>query len=158
MRAFVVRPTHTPPFPGMLLFQEALGVNAQIRGVAERWAREGFFVIAPELFHRVAPGYEATTLDMNVIMPMIKTLTIDGMVADIRAAYDWLARQTVVDGHDIVALGFCMGVARRISPTASCRSPRRCRTTARASPIDWTTPRTSRARSSSTSVAATRSS
>lgn len=109
MRAFVVRPSHTPPYPGMLLFQEALGVNAQIRGVAERWAREGFLVIAPELFHRTAPGYEATTLDMNVIMPMIKTLTIDGMIADIHAAYDWLVRQTVVDSRDIVTLGFCMG-------------------------------------------------
>jgi len=44
MSAFVARPestgtTHSAP--GLLLFQEAYGVNTHIRDVAERLAREG---------------------------------------------------------------------------------------------------------------------
>jgi carboxymethylenebutenolidase len=108
MRAFIARPSRATR-AGLLLFQEALGVNAQIRGVADRWAGEGFLVIAPELFHRTAPGYERSALDMAELMPMIKALTIDGMIADIRASCDWMAAQKGVDPKRIAALGFCMG-------------------------------------------------
>ncbi|HJQ21021.1 MAG TPA: dienelactone hydrolase family protein [Gemmatimonadaceae bacterium] len=109
MRAFVARPRARGNGAGLLLFQEALGVNAQLRRVAERWAGEGYVVAAPELFHRVAPGYERSKLDMAELMPMIKTLTVDGMVADARAAFDWMTKEKGVDAKRIAALGFCMG-------------------------------------------------
>src|ERR1700759_930115 len=55
MDAFVAQPTGNEQRPGLMLFQEAFGVNFHIRDVAERFAREGLTVIAPELFHRTAP-------------------------------------------------------------------------------------------------------
>jgi carboxymethylenebutenolidase len=109
MRAFVARPDGPGPHPGLLVFQEALGVNAQIRGVAERWAREGYVAIAPEMFHRVAPGFEESVLDMGVLMPLLKSLTTDGLAADARAAHAWLAARDDVDASRIAAVGFCMG-------------------------------------------------
>jgi carboxymethylenebutenolidase len=109
MRAFVARPDGPGPHPGLLVFQEALGVNAQIRGVAERWAREGYVAIAPELFHRVAPGFEESVLDMGVLMPLIKSITTEGLAADARAAHAWLAARDDVDASRIAAVGFCMG-------------------------------------------------
>ena len=56
MRAWVAKPEGTPA-RGLLVFQEAFGVNAHIRDVTERFARAGFLAIAPELFHRTAPGF-----------------------------------------------------------------------------------------------------
>ena len=109
MRAYVVRPEGEGPHPGMLLFQEALGVAAQLRDVAARLAAEGFVVIAPELFHRTAPGFELDTLDMAVLMPLIRSVTAHGMLADARAAHAWLAAQPDVDAARVAALGFCMG-------------------------------------------------
>jgi len=109
MRGFVARPPGKGPHPGLLLFQEALGVNDQIRGVARRWAGEGYVVVAPELFHRFAPGFERDVLDMNELMPMIRQLTIDAMVADVKAAHAWMSSQKDVDTKRIAALGFCMG-------------------------------------------------
>jgi carboxymethylenebutenolidase len=109
MRAFVARPDRPGPHPGLLVFQEALGVNAQIRGVAERWAAEGYVAIAPELFHRVAPGFEASVLDMGVLMPLIKSVTTEGLAADARAAHAWLVARDDVDAARIAAVGFCMG-------------------------------------------------
>jgi carboxymethylenebutenolidase len=109
MRAWVVLPPGDGPHPGMLLFQEALGVGPQLRGVAARWAGRGFAVIAPELYHRTAPGFELETLDMAVLMPLIRSVTAEGMVADARAAHAWLAARPEVDVTRVVALGFCMG-------------------------------------------------
>jgi carboxymethylenebutenolidase len=109
MRAFVARPAGTGPHPAIMIFQEALGVNAHLRGVAQRYADEGFVAIAPELFHREAPGFEADTLVMDVVMPLIRALTVDGLIADARATHEWLAAQPDVAPSKIAAVGFCMG-------------------------------------------------
>jgi carboxymethylenebutenolidase len=109
MRAYVARPEGEGPHPGLLLFQEALGVAAQLRDVAARLAGEGFVVVAPELYHRTAPGFELDTLDMAVLMPLIRSVTADGMLADARAAHAWLIARPEVDAARVAALGFCMG-------------------------------------------------
>lgn len=109
MGAYVARPSGRGPHPALVLFQEALGVNAQLRGVADRWAAEGFVVVAPELFHRFAPGYERERIDMAELMPMVQQLTIAGMEADAAAAFHWLGDRDEVDASRICALGFCMG-------------------------------------------------
>jgi len=109
MSAYVAQPRGSGPFPAMLVFQEALGVNAQIRGVADRYAALGFVAVAPDLFHRFSPGFETQTFDRDAIMPMIGKLTIDGMVADVVATYHWAANQKSIRSDKIAAVGFCMG-------------------------------------------------
>jgi dienelactone hydrolase len=36
----------------LIVLQEAFGVNDHIRSLVEMFAREGFYAVAPELFHR----------------------------------------------------------------------------------------------------------
>ena len=60
MRAWVARPKEKGANPGLLVFQEAFGVNAHIRDIAGRFAREGFVAVAPELFHRTGAGCRNT--------------------------------------------------------------------------------------------------
>ena len=55
MPAYVARPEGDGAHPGLLVFQEAFGVNAHIRDVTERFAREGYVALAPALFHRTDP-------------------------------------------------------------------------------------------------------
>ena len=75
----------------MLVFQEAFGVNAHIRDVTQRIAREGYVAIAPELFHRsAAPGLEVRYDDFPSAMPHMKALTEQGLADDVRASYEWL--------------------------------------------------------------------
>ncbi|MFY9730304.1 MAG: dienelactone hydrolase family protein [Candidatus Acidiferrales bacterium] len=110
MQAFVARPEEKGPFPGMLVFQEAFGVNAHIRDVAQRIAREGYVAIAPELFHRsAAPGLEVRYDDFPSAMPHMKALTEQGLSDDVRACYDWLRDSSHVTPERIGSIGFCMG-------------------------------------------------
>ena len=67
MNAFVATPGGDARRPGLLVFQEAFGVNAHIRDVAERFARQGYVAIAPELFHRTAPGFEGAYNDFPIL-------------------------------------------------------------------------------------------
>jgi len=109
MGAYVASPAVAKRSPGMILVPEALGVNEQMRGLADRWAREGFVAICPDVFHRTSPGFESEQLDMNVLMPLIRSMTSDGMISDVRACFDWLRAQADVDDTKICAVGFCLG-------------------------------------------------
>lgn len=109
MNAYVSLPSTDGPHPGILVLQEALGVNSQLRGVADRYASLGFVAIAPDLFHRTKPGYEADTLVMDEIMPLIQSLTPAGMISDVRAAFEWLTTPGGVSAVQTAAVGYCMG-------------------------------------------------
>jgi len=110
MQAFVARPEEKGSFPGMLVFQEAFGVNAHIRDVTQRIAREGYVAIAPELFHRsAAPGFEGRYNDFPSVVPHMKALTEQGLSDDVRASYEWLRDSTHVVPDRIGSIGFCMG-------------------------------------------------
>ena len=108
MRAWVARPKEEGPRPGLLVFQEAFGVNAHIRDIAGRFAREGFVAVAPELFHRTGAGFEGRYDDFPTTVPHMKALTDASMAADLRAAHDWL-RGSIGADIPIFAIGYCMG-------------------------------------------------
>jgi carboxymethylenebutenolidase len=109
MNAFVARPAAPGKYPGMLVFQEAFGVNAHIRDVTERIAGEGYVAIAPELYHRTAPGFEGRYDDFPSVMPHARAVTDAGASDDIRAAFNWLQKDSQVVGDRIASIGFCMG-------------------------------------------------
>lgn len=105
MKAYVSRPASAPR-GGLIVFQEAFGVNPHIRDVTDRFAKEGYLCIAPELFHRTAPGLEAGYTDFPAVMPHMQAITNAGLEADIRAAHGWLKD---AGSKSISAVGYCMG-------------------------------------------------
>ncbi len=107
MAAYFARPKGAGARPGLLLLQEAFGVNAWIRGVADRFAREGYSVLAPELFHRTGPGFEGRYDDFPAAREHLQALTVEGLSADLRAAHAWLEANG--SAGDASAVGFCMG-------------------------------------------------
>ena len=119
MNAYVARPAQESRAPGLLVFQEAFGVNAHIRSIADRFAALGFIAIAPELFHRSAPGFEGSYTDFASVMPHMEALTQEGMEADVDAAHSWLAGQSGADAARIASIGFCLG--GRVSYLANAR-------------------------------------
>ena len=108
MRAYVARPAKPGKSVGLIVGQEAFGVNAHIRDVTERFAREGYIAIAPELFHRTVSGFEGRYDDFQTVIPHMRAMTDAGNEADLRAAYEWL---TANHGArlPVGAVGFCMG-------------------------------------------------
>jgi carboxymethylenebutenolidase len=108
MRAWVARPKEQGANPGLLVFQEAFGVNAHIRDIAGRFAREGFLTVAPELFHRTGAGFDGRYDDFPSVVPHMKALNDASMGADLRAAHDWV-RGSIGAELPIFAIGYCMG-------------------------------------------------
>lgn len=109
MDAYCARPQGGGRRPGLLVLQEAFGVTAHIRDVADRFAREGFVALAPELFHRTAPGFEGPYGDFAAVRPHYEAVTTQTLSADLTAAHGWLSDRGGVAAGDVAAIGFCMG-------------------------------------------------
>lgn len=110
MGAFLARPTDATPRPGVIVWMEIFGVNAHIRDVTERVAREGYVALAPDFFHRSFPGLDVgyDERGMEVGMKGLTALDADEMIADARAAVTQLRALPGCTGK-LGAMGFCIG-------------------------------------------------
>ena len=92
----------------MVVIQEWWGLNDQICGVADRFARAGFNALAVDLFQgRVTQKPDEASHLMN-------GLDFPGAThQDIRGAVDYLRR--LDGGGKVAAMGFCMGGALTIA-------------------------------------------
>lgn len=109
-QAYLAKPTDQTPTQAIIVFQEAFGVNAHIRDVTERFARQGFIAIAPELYHRTAPtGFECAYTEFAIAKPHFDAITESSIEGDAKACFDYLASQNGVARDQISCIGFCMG-------------------------------------------------
>jgi carboxymethylenebutenolidase len=77
--------------------------------VTDRLAAEGYVAIAPELFHRTAPGFEGDYENFQAVQPHVKAVTAENAEQDLRAAYHWLQSCPYARPDDVSSVGFCMG-------------------------------------------------
>lgn len=105
MALFAARPGRAGA-PGLLVFQEAYGVNDHIQGLCEAFAREGWLAIVPDLYHRTAPGFTCPYDDLAQARPHMQAMTDAGIRADQSAAFAWLEAQGCAS---VAAIGYCMG-------------------------------------------------
>ena len=94
---------------GVVVLQEIFGVNSHIREVADGYAAQGYFVVAPSTFHRVKPGVELgyTEPDMTEGMALkaaVEALPAPGVLADIQTAIRHAAQ-----GGKVGIVGYCWG-------------------------------------------------
>jgi carboxymethylenebutenolidase len=123
MPAYLARPAGPAPRPGVIVFQEAFGVNRHIRDVAERLARAGYAALAPALFHRTDAAFEGAYGDFGAVRPHMQALTDAGLAADARAAHGWPTADDGGRAPAVGAVGFCMG--GRVSLLADAELPLR---------------------------------
>jgi len=100
----------TTKLPAIILLQEAFGVNSHMRLVADNFAKDGYVVICPELFHHTAKKGETFSYnDFPAVMPHYSALTNEGLTADLQACYKWLTEQQSVDSSKVFSIGYCLG-------------------------------------------------
>jgi len=123
LSAYVAQPAGQP-LAALVVIQEIFGVNAHIRSVADSFANDGFFAVAPAIFDRIKPGIELgyEGADMQTAMSLIPKLNPDQSVIDIGAAIDYAAKTT---GKKVGVVGYCFGgtlawlSATRLHPAAA---------------------------------------
>jgi carboxymethylenebutenolidase len=128
MGAYLARavPDDPRPFPAVIVFMEIFGINPHIRSVVDRIAAEGYVVIAPDYYHRTAPGMELNydQEGMQKGFGEAKQLTADQLLEDARATMDYLRTRDDVRGDRIGVVGFCVGgsIAFLVASTGETRA------------------------------------
>lgn len=108
MDCYVAIPDGNGRFPAIILLQEAFGVNNHIRNIAERLCKEGYAVIAPDLFHRIERRLQVSYTDFEKVRPLFQKLNYEGFIADVKACYEWAQGQSFITDK-VGSIGFCMG-------------------------------------------------
>jgi carboxymethylenebutenolidase len=103
--------------PGVLVLQEYWGLVGHITDVADRLAAQGFFALAPDLYH----GDVAKSPDEA--RKLMMALDIAEAAKDLKGAADYLAGIQSVQPKQIAAIGFCMG--GQLALYAACEFPDR---------------------------------
>jgi carboxymethylenebutenolidase len=106
---YVAFPEGPGDYPALFVLQEGFGVNHHIRNMAERFCKEGYAVVSPDLFHRTARRLQGSYTDFSTIMPHFQAITREGLTADLKASYDWLQQQDNIVKDKIGSVGFCLG-------------------------------------------------
>jgi len=97
---FLALPAHEPPWPGIVVIMEGMGITAQLLRVCERLAHEGFAVAAPDLFWRFGGSNPEAG----------GTPYRDLRIADGRAdIVETVARLRALGAEKVGITGFCMG-------------------------------------------------
>ena len=105
LEAYLARPEGEGPFPGVVIIHEALGLNDNIKDIAQRFTHEGYVALAVDLF---ANRNRAVCM-ARIIGGMLRGSPDRFGVPDLKAALGVLAEQPSVDRERLGAIGFCMG-------------------------------------------------
>jgi carboxymethylenebutenolidase len=112
VQGYLAEPGQAVGAPGIVVIQEWWGINAQIRGVADRFASAGYATLVPDLFRG------KSTVEAAEAQHLMSGLNFaDAASQDVRGAVQFLKAR----GGKVGVTGFCMGGA--LTLLAMCAAP-----------------------------------
>jgi carboxymethylenebutenolidase len=106
LKAYVAHPAGGGPRPAVIVVQEWWGLNDNIKDIARRFADEGYFAIAPDLYSR--QGHKVAS-DPNTAAQLMGGLNKPDGVQDLQSTIQWLRAQKETRAGKIGVTGYCMG-------------------------------------------------
>src|SRR5487761_1675419 len=98
MTTFVVRPDGDGPFPVTVVFMDGVGYREQVKENARRFAADGYYCVAPDLFHRSGER-----------LSIARSVKPELVVADTEAIFQAIDSDPAAGLGAKVCVGYCMG-------------------------------------------------
>ena len=106
--AYRAMPAAGKNLPVLLVIQEIFGVHEHIKDVCRRYAKQGYYAIAPEMFAR--QGDVSKMTDINTILSEVVSKVPDAQVmADLDATLAYARASGSVDAARAGIVGYCWG-------------------------------------------------
>jgi len=109
---YLAQPDDQDRHPAIVVIQEWWGLVPHIKDVAERFAREGFIALAPDLYHGQA------TTEPDEARKLAMALDRARAVQEITAAARYLQGMNLVQPKKVGVVGWCMGGGLALSTAA----------------------------------------
>ncbi|MFN4239037.1 MAG: dienelactone hydrolase family protein [Erythrobacter cryptus] len=107
--AYLARPEGTPR-AAIIVIQEIFGVNPGIRRKCDKLAAEGYLALAPDLFWRLQPGFEADPdieAEFQTALEMMGRFDQDLAIRDLEACIHHIRRTLGI--AKVGCVGYCLG-------------------------------------------------
>jgi carboxymethylenebutenolidase len=106
LKGYAAAPPEPGPHPGLVLIPDVRGLAEHYRDVARRFAAEGFFTLAVDVYSREgAPDLP----DMAAVTRVLRSLPDRRVLDDLASAVRVVAARPEVGGRPVGITGFCMG-------------------------------------------------
>jgi carboxymethylenebutenolidase len=115
MTVFVVHPDGDGRYPVAVLYMDGVGYREQVKENARRFAADGYYCVAPDLFYRAG---EKLTFDLSQmgdegfrerLMRIVSSVRPEMVVADTEAIFAAIADDPAAAPGPKVCVGYCMG-------------------------------------------------
>ena len=108
MTGYAYLPEGDGPHPAVIVIQEVFGVDDHIKDVASRFAAEGYYAVAPDLFYREGAGLKVAYDNRDEAFRLRATTTPDGITADLNALVAHLQSDARANSS-VGIVGYCFG-------------------------------------------------
>jgi carboxymethylenebutenolidase len=114
---YEARPAAGKDHPIIVVISEIWGVHEYIKDTTRRFAKAGYYAIAPELF--VREGGVGHMTNVQEILKIVLSQKREQTLGDIAAAVDWAQRRPNVKADRVGVTGFCWGGSTTIQVAAT---------------------------------------
>jgi carboxymethylenebutenolidase len=105
--AYRAMPAKGGAFPTVLVVQEIFGVHEHIKDICRRFAKLGYFAIAPEMYAR--QGDVSKLKEIQEIIPIVTKVPDKQVMSDLDAAVAYAKSTGKADTAKLAITGFCWG-------------------------------------------------
>ena len=105
--AYYAAPEKAGRYPVILVVQEIFGVHEHIKDVCRRFAKLGYFAVAPELYAR--QGDVSGLTDIAAIRQVVDKVPDAQVMSDLDAAAAWAGKHAKGNADKLGITGFCWG-------------------------------------------------
>lgn len=110
---YLAQPDDAGAHPAVIVIQEWWGLDDHIKSIADRFAREGFVALAPDLYH----GSFATEPDEA--RKLVMNMNREQAIKDLTGAVKCVQGMSEVAPKKVGCIGFCMGGAMTLALAAA---------------------------------------
>lgn len=112
----VLHPEGSGPWPGVIVYMDAIGMRPAMIEIAERIANDGYYVLLPDLFYRVefdaslgARIFSDPAARNDLMTRVIPSASPTNVMSDAEALLAHMAARPEVRHEPIGITGYCMG-------------------------------------------------
>jgi len=107
MPVYEARPALGPAAPIVICISEIWGVHEWIRDVTRRFAKAGYYAVAPELFKR--EGGVGHIANIQEILKIVFAVPLKQMLGDVTATIDWAKKRPGARADRVGVTAWCWG-------------------------------------------------
>jgi carboxymethylenebutenolidase len=106
--AYRAMPAKGKNFPVVLVVQEIFGVHEHIKDLCRRFAKTGYFAIAPELYARQGDVSKMQNV-RDIVTNVVSKVPDEQVMSDLDAAVEYARKTGKCDARKLAITGFCWG-------------------------------------------------